>query len=375
MNADINFFSWLVYAAITVFFLGLTALTVLKWIRNEFISPEFPAAVSASSLCLLFLISSDVLYVGNVSGFLLADIGFSSMPLIVLLFSGENKSAVRNLAAIVLAVSFAAFLSRMMFPESRCIVQGTGGLLTLMLICVSLLLVAGCVWRRISDVRKWVYRTNLSAWIETMVNFVYLLLLVFCPVAGAIIGRDAGVIGHIFIVPGILFMLVLYACMYRRVLTGSILLMFKAKENEIRETMKVCASDYVIQPKEDVCYRVIFDRLVEYFDKEKPFLDSDLNIGDVSKRLMTNKAYLSRTINKYTGRNFCQYVNYYRIRHSVQLFTTEPNLKIADLATKSGFHSLVTFGMAFRLYMNDSPGEWCRRNREILTKKKGDLPQ
>lgn len=113
-------------------------------------------------------------------------------------------------------------------------------------------------------------------------------------------------------------------------------------------------------------YEAIYKRLNSYFDDGKPFLDSSLSIAEVARILYTNKAYLSRTINLYTGSNFCQYVNRHRIHYAVELFRSDSSLKVTDLSEQSGFRSVNSFSTAFRLYMNMTPGEWCRRNRSVI---------
>lgn len=370
MYLDLNFFSCLTYVIIAIFFISVFAVTVQKWIRNEFISMEFPLAVSASSVCIFTLVVSDVVRFGNVSGYILSDIGFAAMPMFVLLVSDGGKVLLRNASVAILSISFVYVAFHVVFPPSSYAALDKGGLLTVVAIFISILVIAEGIRGRIADMRTLINHSSLYSGIEDMVNLVYLLILLMCQVTGAIVGSGTDVVCRILTVQCLVLMLGLYACVYWRLLTGRVFLLFKSKDTELREVMQACTADLLnAAPKEDICYKIVFDRLVEYFDKEKPFLDGNLNIADVSRTLLTNKAYLSRAINKYTGRNFCQYVNYYRIKHSVQLFSTDPNLKIADLASRSGFHSLVTFGMAFRLYMNVSPGEWCRKNREIMLKK------
>lgn len=113
----------------------------------------------------------------------------------------------------------------------------------------------------------------------------------------------------------------------------------------------------------DIGYRTTYERLDALFREKKPYLNGDLTIGDVARELYTNKLYISKSINIYAGKNFCQYVNSYRVRHSMNLFKENPRLKVGQLAEMSGFHSVASYNMAFRLFMNESPGEWCRKNR------------
>lgn len=56
--------------------------------------------------------------------------------------------------------------------------------------------------------------------------------------------------------------------------------------------------------------------------------------------------------------------------YAVELFRSDPTLKVLELATKCGFNSVVSFGMAFRLYMGEKPGDWCRREKFRLEKLK-----
>ena len=125
--------------------------------------------------------------------------------------------------------------------------------------------------------------------------------------------------------------------------------------------------------KDDEQYKDIYERVVAYFEESKPFLNGDLTINDVVKVVFTNKLYISRAISQYTGRNFCQFVNYYRVTYSVQLFRNNPDLKIVELANASGFNSVVSFNMAFRLYMNENPSDWCRKERLQAIRNKNKL--
>ncbi len=105
-------------------------------------------------------------------------------------------------------------------------------------------------------------------------------------------------------------------------------------------------------------------KVEEYFVKEKPFLDPNLTLDQVAQALYTNRVYVSAAINQCTQYNFCQYVNLYRVRYAIELFLSDKTLRVQELASRSGFNSTRTFSLAFRLYMNMNPGEWCRANRE-----------
>ena len=118
--------------------------------------------------------------------------------------------------------------------------------------------------------------------------------------------------------------------------------------------------------------RVLFDRAGRYMDEEKPYLDDAFSLDDMARALLTNKSYISKAINNCTGMNFSQFVNNYRVRHSMELYRKDPKLKVAELAALSGFHSNVTYNLAFKLFLDQTPSEWCRRFRERSAAGLGD---
>jgi len=369
MKEDVGFFSWAVYCAVIIYFIGFMCMTIVKWSRKEFVSSAFPIGALVSSGCALLLSVSEIFCFGEVSGEMISDIVFASVPIYALLVHDGNSSAGRNMSLAVSFISFATFVVRM---ACRSFLGGTGhgASLSVVVFLVVAAAMASCIYRRMGNVDKWCRRSNFASDVKDKVNTIYLLILLACQEAGVWAGYGRGWTCRAVLLISFLLVLCLYAGIYARLTTGRIFLLFKDKEKMINDSMKAYLSDMSSgDSKNDVCYRAIFEKLVEYFDTDKPFLDGNLNITDVAKKLLTNRLYLSRTINIYTGRNFCQYVNYHRIRYSVKKFQADPQLKTADLAAMSGFNSLVSFNMAFRLYMNISPGEWCRSIREASRKK------
>ena len=48
----------------------------------------------------------------------------------------------------------------------------------------------------------------------------------------------------------------------------------------------------------------LYDRCCRYMADRKPFLVESFSLGDLASVLFTNKVYLSKTINYYSGKNF-----------------------------------------------------------------------
>jgi AraC-like DNA-binding protein len=156
-----------------------------------------------------------------------------------------------------------------------------------------------------------------------------------------------------------------------RAVQDSLFVIWQRHERRIVESMKMSQTDIVhSSSKTNELYGDIYARLVALFEADKPYLDSELTINDVVKKIFTNKLYISRAISRFTGKNFCQFVNYYRVSYSIKLFRDNPDLKVAELANQSGFNSTVSFSMAFRLYMTECPSDWCRKERNKIVRGK-----
>ncbi len=119
---------------------------------------------------------------------------------------------------------------------------------------------------------------------------------------------------------------------------------------------------------EDCRYYQIKERLEQYFETGKPYLNKKLSIKDVASKLYTNKTYLSKIINDNMGVNFNQYVNTYRMKEVDRLLMEDKEMSMKELCDKAGFGCMATFAVAFRLNKGDSPAEWCKKNAKNLYK-------
>ena len=120
--------------------------------------------------------------------------------------------------------------------------------------------------------------------------------------------------------------------------------------------------------------RELFVRCCRYMELRKPFLVEKFSLEDLALAMFTNKLYLSQTINACTGRNFRAFVNGYRVLYAMDLFRKNNRLRVSDLSNLSGFHTPVSFNMAFKLIMDEAPGAWCARER-LQMQRKGIIKQ
>ena len=118
-------------------------------------------------------------------------------------------------------------------------------------------------------------------------------------------------------------------------------------------------------------HQAICDNLMDYFEKEKPYLNPNIKIVDVAEQLNTNKSYLSRIINSHFKKNFSQFINWYRIRDAMDNYVKNPSMDITTMANKSGFQSMTTFNTAFTRYTGMTPGEWCKKYKNVIVNETG----
>lgn len=106
-----------------------------------------------------------------------------------------------------------------------------------------------------------------------------------------------------------------------------------------------------------------------YMEEKRPYLDQTFDMSSLADRMFTNKLYLSKTINILSGRNFRQFVNFYRVRRAIELLKTDPRLKMGEVSEMSGFHSSVSFNMSFKVNTGKTPSEWLQDYLRELERK------
>lgn len=161
--------------------------------------------------------------------------------------------------------------------------------------------------------------------------------------------------------------LVALSAIYIRQTSKHTLFLSTTKERYIKEIVKGSLRNVALDGElEDNKMAILYRRLTDLMDASKPFLDSSVDLDYFARRLYTNKVYLSKTINVFSGRNFRQFLNYYRINFSVELMKSDPRLLVEEVAHRSGFNSPVSFNMAFKMFMGCTPRLWLETYRDSL---------
>ena len=107
------------------------------------------------------------------------------------------------------------------------------------------------------------------------------------------------------------------------------------------------------------------EKLVAFMEKEKPFLNPNFRITDLSPKLFTNRTYLSQLINTEFKMSFSDFVNRYRIQHAKTLMDKdmESNYSLNYFSEQSGFGSVSSFIRAFKQVEGVTAGTYHKQTK------------
>jgi AraC-like DNA-binding protein len=110
--------------------------------------------------------------------------------------------------------------------------------------------------------------------------------------------------------------------------------------------------------QEDVADYV--NKIRKYMVIEKPYLDRELTIYNLSEQLKISRHILSEVINEHMGMNFYNLVNEYRINEVKQRMKKEDmkHLTILAIAYDSGFNSKSSFNTIFKEKTGQTPSQY-----------------
>jgi AraC-like DNA-binding protein len=109
------------------------------------------------------------------------------------------------------------------------------------------------------------------------------------------------------------------------------------------------------------------NKVIDLFEKEKIYTDSDLKITQISLKLHTNRTYISKLINNEFKVSFNDFVNQYRVEEAKILLEkdTQQRYSLSYISETAGFGSLSSFIRIFKDHSGKTPGQY----RDALKRK------
>lgn len=128
--------------------------------------------------------------------------------------------------------------------------------------------------------------------------------------------------------------------------------------------------------KEDT-EREIFLKVEGLMRDRKLYRSKDMGLDRLAELLESNRTYVSKAVNKYSGMSFSSYLNMYRINEATAVISDPSrNVLLKQLADDLGYNSVTVFSKAFQKETGLTPS---RYRKEILdrglpmSKKEDDL--
>jgi AraC-like DNA-binding protein len=106
-------------------------------------------------------------------------------------------------------------------------------------------------------------------------------------------------------------------------------------------------------------------KLLDYMEKEKPYFNKNLTIGELSDQIEIPTYQLSQLINDQLDKSFFEFVNSYRVEEVKQRFFDPKfsNLTLLGIAMECGFNSKASFNRIFKQLTNQTPTEYIKTKK------------
>ncbi len=106
-------------------------------------------------------------------------------------------------------------------------------------------------------------------------------------------------------------------------------------------------------------------KLEELMIGQKPYLNSELRLDDLSELLGISRHHASQIINEHFSSNFFDFINTYRVKESIKLLETKrKEINLAEVSYLAGFNNTVSFNRAFKKNTTLTPSQYRKRLME-----------
>jgi|WetSurMetagenome_2_1015567.scaffolds.fasta_scaffold30705_2 AraC-like DNA-binding protein len=102
------------------------------------------------------------------------------------------------------------------------------------------------------------------------------------------------------------------------------------------------------------------NKLTRYMENEKPYLNPNITLFDLSKKVSIPHRSLSEIINNTIGQNYYDFINSYRVKESLHLLSdaTTRSKTILEILYEVGFNTKSSFNQAFKKHTGTTPTEY-----------------
>lgn len=108
---------------------------------------------------------------------------------------------------------------------------------------------------------------------------------------------------------------------------------------------------------------VIVEKLEAYIETNKPYLDPDLTLTRLARKLQVPEKQLSSAINKGKGENVSRYINAHRVGYACVMM--QDGKSVTEAMFASGFNTKSNFNREFLRVVGCNPRRWLKSIEEV----------
>ena len=182
--------------------------------------------------------------------------------------------------------------------------------------------------------------------------FIFIVIMALASSVANFLGRDRFFGNNSIAVPSVLFSSLLFALFH------------------ICSKVRFSAFDMLENPSDEVAEEhdgmgdELYERIIALMEEKRLYLRPGLKITDLASETGSNRTYISGSINSNAGMSFSDFIQKYRIGHSMDLLRANPDMQVEEIAEKSGYMNRTSFYRCFGKIAGCSPKEWLKRNQK-----------
>lgn len=137
---------------------------------------------------------------------------------------------------------------------------------------------------------------------------------------------------------------------------------YSVSESEGYEKRLPAKEKYSRSKIESYEVQIIQRNLLEYVQREKPYLSPDLKLSDLAKAIGCTAGELSQVLNQHLATNFPDFINKYRVEEFILRVQDEVAARytLTSLSEQCGFSSRTSFFRSFKKQKGKTPAEYIK---------------
>ena len=147
---------------------------------------------------------------------------------------------------------------------------------------------------------------------------------------------------------------------------------FRFEKHEVDAIREILEEDPVYAAKtprlSDEAMATLKGKMISIMEDDKAFLDQDLDLPQLARRMHISSHDLSYLLNAGVGESFFQLVNRYRVEEAKRLLLSSKHrhLNVLGIAYEAGFSSKTTFNTTFKKFTGQSPTQFQRNAQDEI---------